>query len=175
MGRRIFLCVGNPDRGDDGVGARVAALLRESAVQDVVECCGEAGDILAALEEVGEAIIVDASFSGAPAGTVRRFDLAAEGAPLSLDLGWSSHGFGLAEAIGLARALGALPSVCVLFTIEGESFAPGAPLSAAAQAGAAAATARILADFRPKARSDGAAFSPAGKIVPPCPQSGKTL
>jgi hydrogenase maturation protease len=156
------LGVGNPDRGDDGAGPCVAALLRESAALDIVECRGEAGAILAALEGAVEAIIVDASLSSAPAGTVRRFDLAAEGAPLSLDCGCSSHGFGLAEAIGLARTLGTLPPVCVLFTIEGESFAPGAPLSSAAQAGAAAAAARILAEFAAKERADGASFFTAG-------------
>lgn len=162
MRRRILLCVGNPDRGDDGAGPRVAALLREAAALDIVECRGDASAILAALEEAAEAVIVDASFSGAPAGTVRRFDLGGERELLPIDSGWSSHGFGLAEAICLARALGALPPVCVLFTIEGEGFAPGAPLSAAAQAGAVAAAARILAEFAAKERSDGASFFTAG-------------
>jgi hydrogenase maturation protease len=179
-GRRILLCVGNPDRGDDAIGRRVGVLLGSLAPLERVECDGEATRILAALEGARAAIIVDASFSGAPPGTVRRFDLDSEPAPLCADVGWSSHGFGLAEAIGLGRALGGLPPVCVLFAIEGESFAPGAPLSAGAEAGAAEAARLILAEFSPDRRSGGPSLSTGGEIAGPesagpCPKDRKTL
>ncbi|MBG0811336.1 hydrogenase maturation protease [Methylosinus sp. H3A] len=176
MERRIVLCIGNPDRGDDSIGRRVAALLRSAMAElEVVECIGEATLVLDALEGALVAIIVDASLSGAAPGTVRRFDLHGERPALSGDIGWSSHGFGLAEAIGLARALGGLPPVCVLFAIEGVSFAPGAALSAGAAAGAAEAARLILAECAPDRQLSGQASSFDGKIDRPCPRDGKTL
>ena len=170
MGRRLALCVGNPDRGDDAVGRRVAALLEESAIAgfEVVRCCGEATAVLDALEGARAAFIVDAALSGAPPGTVRRFDLRAERPPLAKERGWSSHGFGLAEAIDLSRALGGLPPVCVLFTIEAESFAPGAPLSAGALAGAAAAARSILAEAARDLGPGAPRFSTDGKSRRAC-------
>ena len=48
--------------------------------------------------------------------------------------GASTHGFGLHEAVELARALEQLPSRCVVFVIEGAGFEMGAPLSAPAAA-----------------------------------------
>ena len=45
--------------------------------------------------------------------------------------GVSTHGFGVAEGIELARALGALPPVCVVYAVEGERFETGAPISEA--------------------------------------------
>jgi len=177
MERRIVICIGNPDRGDDAIGRRVAALLRGAATAEfeIVECGGEATLVLDALAGAFAAFIVDAALSGAPPGTVRRYDLHGERPPLVGDFGWSSHGFGAAEAIGLARALGDLPPVCVLFAIEGESFVRGAPLSAGAVAGAAEAARLILAEAGPDRRFAGRAFSTDGENARPCPRAGKTL
>lgn len=181
MERCVILCVGNSDRGDDAVGRAVAALLREAGAPEIVECPGESGAVLDALEKAGAAIIVDAALSGASPGTVRRFEIGGDGPPLRLNFGWSSHGLGLAEALGVARALGELPAVCVLFVIEGESYAPGAPLSEAARAGAAEAARLILRELPSIRRSAAPLFSTGGDmvgrgdLVGPCPQGGKTL
>jgi hydrogenase maturation protease len=177
MARRIILCVGNRDRGDDGVGARVAALLRgrEPAEAEVIECFGEATLLLEALEGASAAVIVDAALSGAPAGTVRRFDLNSEAAPLLGDAGVSSHGFGLAAAIGLARALGTLPNVCILFTVEAESFVAGAVLSAGARAGAKTAARSISAELESDFGRSAAPLSTDGESRRSCPQGRKTL
>ena len=43
--------------------------------------------------------------------------------------GASTHGLGLAEAIELGRALGRLPARLVVYAIEGQGYATGAPLS----------------------------------------------
>ena len=47
--------------------------------------------------------------------------------PRSSDI--SSHGFGLAHAVELARALGRLPSRLIVFAIQGETFDYGESLS----------------------------------------------
>jgi len=87
-------------------------------------------------------IVVDATCSGAPPGTVRRFDAAREPLPAAPP-GASTHGLGLAEAVGLARALGRLPARLVLVGIEGADFSPGTGLTPAVAAGVAAAARRV--------------------------------
>jgi len=129
-GRRIVIGIGNPDRGDDGVGRLVAHSLRNRlpAGVEVVEADGEATALLAHMDGVEAAYLVDACTSGAAPGTVRRFDAAAAPLPQAA-FGLSTHGFGLAEAIELARALGQLPQHCVVYAIEGAGFETGAPVS----------------------------------------------
>jgi hydrogenase maturation protease len=151
---RIVIGIGNPDRGDDAAGREVARLLRGRLPDDVevAEHYGEATALLARLEGVAAAFLVDACTSGAPTGTVRRFDLAETSLPPAA-FGMSSHGLGLAEAMALARALGQLPRRCIVYAIEGECFAIGAPLSppvsAAAIQVASLVDAEIVGDAQP--------------------------
>lgn len=128
--RCIVIGIGNPDRGDDAAGRAVAQRLHDMLPPEVeiVEHDGEATSLLARLESVATAYLIDASASAAPAGAVRRFDVAI--APLPQEtFSLSTHGLGLAEAIQLASALGQLPDRCIVYAIEAESFEPGAPLS----------------------------------------------
>lgn len=146
--RRIVLGIGNPDRGDDGAGRRVARLLRWWLPEEieVAEHDGEATGLLARLDGAAAAYLVDACASGAPAGTVHRFDAGA--APLAQRaFGLTTHGFGLAEAIELARALGQLPVRCVVYAIEGTCFEVGAPLSPAASAAVVDVVRRLGAEI----------------------------
>ena len=68
--------------------------------------------------------------AGAEPGRLHRLDAAAQPLPQGL-FGCSTHGFGVAEGIELARALGTLPPVCVVYAVEGERFDTGAPMSEA--------------------------------------------
>jgi hydrogenase maturation protease len=146
--RCIVLGIGNPDRGDDGAGRAVAQGLRGALPDGVAlaEADGEATGVLARLEGADAAFLVDACVSGAPAGTVRRLDVGV--APLPEDaFGLSTHGFGLAQAVELARALGRLPPRCVVYAIEGASFAPGAPLTPAVAAAVNEVARRLRAEL----------------------------
>lgn len=127
--RVVVIGVGNLDRGDDAAGREVARRLRAAGERhvDIVELDGEATRILAALEGVEDAVLIDACLSGAPAGAIHRFDAA--GLPAAASFGLSSHGFGLAEAIDLGKTLGALPRRCIVYAIEAESFERGKPVS----------------------------------------------
>ena len=78
-------------------------------------------------------IVVDAVSSGAPPGTVHRLDPLSHPIPATLSQG-STHAFGLAETIELARVLGRLPPQLAVYGIEGERFAAGQQLSAAVAA-----------------------------------------
>jgi hydrogenase maturation protease len=126
------LGIGNPDRGDDAAGRAAAGLLR-GVLPDHVEVAqadGEATDLVGRLERRFAAFIIDACASGAPAGTLHRFDVAAAPLPHAA-FSVSSHGLGLHHAIELSRALGQLPPRCIVYAIEGEAFETGAPMSPA--------------------------------------------
>ena len=79
-------------------------------------------------------VLIDAMHSGAPAGTIRRFD--ASRGPLPARWGGSSstHAVALAEAIELGRTLGRLPPTLVVYGIEGSAFDAGPRLSPALEA-----------------------------------------
>jgi len=130
MHRTVVIGIGNLDRGDDAFGRIVAARLR-GRIPEHVSLFEEDGEATALLDRLGDAdaaILIDAAISGGEPGQIRRFDAACE--PLSAaKFGMSTHGFGLAEAIELARILGKLPGRCIVYAVEARSFELGAPLS----------------------------------------------
>jgi hydrogenase maturation protease len=144
----IVLGVGNPDRGDDAAGRAVARILRDTLPKDieVAEHGGEATALLARLQDVDAAFLIDASSSGASPGTIRRLDAAASPLPQSI-FGLSSHGFSVAEAVELARALGQLPPRCIVYGIEGGTFALGAALSRPVEVAVADVAERLRSDI----------------------------
>ncbi len=143
-GRCLVIGIGNPDRGDDAAGRAVVRLLRGAAPAsvEIIEHDGEATALLASLEGAASAWLVDACVSGAPAGTVHRFDVVASPMPQNA-FGSSTHGFGVAAAVELARALGQMPGRCVVYGIEGRSFEPGVPLSPPVRAAVADVARRL--------------------------------
>jgi hydrogenase maturation protease len=149
MPRTVVIGIGHPDRGDDAVGRLVAARLRACAPSGVtvLEEDGEATRLVDLLSGVAQAFLVDAALSGAPAGTIRRCD-AADGLLPGGKPGMSTHGFGLAAAIELARALGTLPATCIVYAIEARSFDLGAPLSPEVLATADGVVERVLAELQ---------------------------
>lgn len=141
--------LGNPDRGDDGVGAVVVRAL-SGRLPDGVELIARSGDMLALIDDwdgVDAVICVDAAARVDTPGRTHRIDAIAEQRLLQ-DAGLtSSHAFGLAEVIGLARALGRAPAEIVVYAIEGDCFDVGAPVSAAVAAAAQAVATRIAGEF----------------------------
>jgi hydrogenase maturation protease len=130
--RTLIIGVGNADRGDDGAGLATAARLRER-LQDgdgirVIEHGGEATGLVDAMTGWDEVLIVDAASSGAEPGSYHVFEAGQNALPSNL-ADMSSHGFGVPQAIELARALGSLPARCRVYAIEGSVFDTGAPLS----------------------------------------------
>jgi hydrogenase maturation protease len=119
---RLVIGVGNPWRGDDAAGLAVAVaahgLCHEGDATGLIDRWGGAQDV----------VIADAAASGAPAGTVRRFDARAQPLP-ARTLRSSTHAFGVADAIELARSLDRLPDLVVVYAIEGADFTAGAALT----------------------------------------------
>ncbi len=130
----LLLGVGNPLRGDDGVGPEVAARVARLGLPGL-EVATEI-DPLALLDHLGNPpahesiVVVDATTPNGEPGRVRvhRVDarrLAARDSP------FGSHGLGVAHAVELARALGLLPERLILIGVEAESTRLGDGLSAA--------------------------------------------
>jgi hydrogenase maturation protease len=144
--RRLVVGIGNPDRGDDGVGRLVAGLLHGRLPADVriEERLGGAAELIELLGEADYAVLVDAMVSGAPVGMIRRLDCAAGEVVPELG-GTSSHGFGLAQAVALAGSLSCLPRMCVIYAVEAADFTLGAEMSAEIVS-AAQETARRIVD-----------------------------
>jgi len=147
-GRHLLIGIGNPHRGDDGVGPAVAARLRGHAGHqlEVLAHDGEAATLVELLAQAGVAYLVDAAVSRSPPGTIHRFDVGLAPLPNRV-LAVSTHGLGVGEAIELARSMGSLPATCVVFAVEGATFRTGdATLSPRVECAADEVTQRILAE-----------------------------
>jgi len=144
----LVVGIGNPDRGDDGAGPAVVDRLRSRLPEGVrvLECSGDVLDLIDQWTGFATTLIVDATAPGGRAGRIRRLDLVSQ--PLSADFSRNStHAFGLAETVELARTLDRLPGQLIAYLIEGERFAIGAPLSPAVAAAVDRAAERILAEL----------------------------
>ena len=140
----LVIAIGNPDRGDDGIGALVATKLagRLPAGVALVERRGDMLGLLDDWSRCDAVICVDAAAPMAEPGRVHRFD-----GVLPHDLSPpSSHAFGLAEALALSRALDSAPPVVIIYAVEGQSFETGAPMTPAVAAAADEVADRIAAE-----------------------------
>lgn len=148
MMETVVIGVGNAFRGDDGVGREVARRLapRARAGIAVRESSGEALSLMELWSGAARVILVDATAAGGKPGAVLRMDASAAALPAEC-FHKSTHAFSVAEAIEMARALGELPGVVIVYGIEGVSFGHGAGLSAEAESGAAEAVRRILMEL----------------------------
>jgi hydrogenase maturation protease len=122
MAHRIIGC-GSAGRGDDAVGLLVVRQLRELGI----EACEHRGDGSALIDRWHgheTVILIDAVVSGGVPGSVTVWDDWAAAA-LSDCFGYSTHAFGVAEAVKLARVLGLMPARLVIYGIEGRRFELG--------------------------------------------------
>jgi hydrogenase maturation protease len=139
--RPLVIGVGNSWRRDDGAGPAVARAVGGPWTADPAQLL----DLWAGARR---AIVVDAAASGAPVGTIHRFDATA--APLPADsTRASTHAFGVADAVELARVLDRLPEELLVFAVEGEDFSIGAELTAGVARAVAALAAELSARTAP--------------------------
>jgi len=116
----VIIGVGNPDRGDDGVGIVVAAIA--GAITGApVRTVNDPFDIVDAWGFADRAVVVDATRGSSPPGVITVLDIAAGSFPPRFSSS-SSHGLGLADAVALGKALGRLPRHLVVVGVEGASF-----------------------------------------------------
>jgi hydrogenase maturation protease len=141
----VVIAIGNRYRSDDGVGVVALEELRRLAhAARVVEHDGEPSRLLDLWAGTDLAIVIDACRSGASPGTVHDLDAIASHVPAGR-AAVSGHGVGLAEAIGLARALGRLPPRLRIVAVEARDLGPGTDLSPAVQAAVPTVVRTVLA------------------------------
>jgi len=144
--------IGNPCRSDDAAGLEVAAHLK-AAYPDCVSCLENAADpetLISSWVGRPEVVVIDATWSDAPPGTIHFFDAARRPLPAEHFPCTSTHALGLRQCVELARALYRLPRHLWVYGIEGRNFALGircsAPVRRAIDIVAAEIGARWFAD-----------------------------
>jgi hydrogenase maturation protease len=139
-GRVAVIGVGNPFRGDDGIGHRVVDLIAElqeaerrrpnpprGRPLELRWSDGEPSRLLDDWQGIDVCVVVDAMVTGAEPGTVRLFDALADQLPAAAAT--SSHGSGVAEAVALGTALDDLPRRLLVVGVEVAHVADGQGLS----------------------------------------------
>lgn len=133
--RVVVVGLGNPLRGDDGIGPRVVAELRRRGLPEGVEAIdvGTGGmDLLRVIDGWDAVIVVDAAEIGREPGAFARF--APEEVRLRLhETGLSVHDAGLPEALALASALNLPLPPITLFGVQPERIGWGEGLSPAVE------------------------------------------
>lgn len=116
--------IGNPLRGDDAAGREVARLVRPRlpASIPVWECLGGAVELLDYFGRARQLYIIDAVGGPGVAGDILQLS---DGDAIEESPAASSHGLGLAQAMGLAKALGNFPQSVHIVGIRGERFGMG--------------------------------------------------
>jgi hydrogenase maturation protease len=128
----LVIGLGNELRGDDRVGFDVVRRLLtkvDSTEVELLEMHGEPTGLLERWVSRRAVVLVDAMHSGAPPGTIRRFDAVAEPllqVPRSFS---STHALSLGDVIELARTLAVLPARLTVYAVEGRSFEAGSLMS----------------------------------------------
>ncbi len=144
-----ILCLGNPLRGDDGVGLRVLEGLVAAGLPAGIEVVDGGVGGLSVLDDLAGArwgVLVDAGMFGSAPGTVRRVagdavaGLAAAGEPF-----WSHPDLGAVLALG--RELGRLPPL-VAYLVQVGSIGPGVGLTPPVARAAASLVPRVAAEAR---------------------------
>ena len=126
----LVVCVGNAYRRDDGVGLLVAEMLEENPCEGlrVLPKSGDGADLMEAWRGAEQVVVVDAAATGAEPGSIYRLQVGNQPVPSAL-FPYSTHAFGVAEAIEMARAMGELPPTLVIYAIEGADFGVGSGFS----------------------------------------------
>jgi hydrogenase maturation protease len=128
------VAVGNPLRGDDGVGPAVLERLRENPISgvDLIDIGSDPLDVVETLLDADKVIVIDAARLDREAG---HFEIFRAEDLIEMPGGnpFSTHEYGLAEGLNLARALGCLPDVRII-GIQPQQIELGAGLSSAVAA-----------------------------------------
>jgi hydrogenase maturation protease len=129
-GKCLVIGLGNRFRSDDGVGLEVVSELRKRELSAWIEVVDGGMDELGLIDHLRRAdgaVIVDAVSVGKAPGTVHTV-FVNDTSPIPAVRNLGLHGFGLAEAIGIAVKLDPLPSIAIV-GVQPESTAPGEGMS----------------------------------------------
>lgn len=123
MTKILIAGIGNSYRGDDGAGWAVIDGLT-GAVDPSIKLAklrGDAAELIDLFSQYGNVYLVDACSMSREPGSWQCLDLHKD--PLAKENPQTStHGFGVAQAIALAKNLGMLPEKLVLYAIAGNRY-----------------------------------------------------
>ena len=142
--KRLLIGIGNPFRRDDGVGIHIVEKMRTLLPQgiDVLTQSGEGATLMQSWLDADQIVVVDAVRSQSTPGKIHEINAATHRVPSEF-FHYSSHAFGVAEAIELSRVLNQLPRRVDVIGIEGKDFSEGIGLTAEVDAAAEQAIAKI--------------------------------
>ena len=143
--KTLIIGIGDPQRGDDGVGHAVIRRLETQSLpgMEFQRHWGEGTALMESWKGWERVILVDAMVSSGTPGTLRWFE--GEVLPQPGLFPYSTHRFGVAEALRLAAVLGELPGSWALLGIEGKNYRAGSGLSPEVEETVERACAEILA------------------------------
>ena len=142
----LHVGIGNGFRTDDGVGPWIAEALGKRGCRAHVHA-GDGAGLIDLFAQHDDIVLIDATHSGAPAGTLVTFDARHESLPAEF-FHYSTHRFALAEAVEIARHLGMLPRKLMVYGIEGATFEAGTSLSGPVRAAAGELVERLAGTSR---------------------------
>lgn len=147
---RLCIGIGNDLRTDDGVGLWVARRLTACNPPGVtiIEASGEGAALMDSWQGAVTAILVDAVSSGAAPGTIHYYAIHEKPLPVQLRT-FSTHAFGVAEAVELGRMMGLLPDQLIFYGIEGADFSFGNSLSAVVEQAGQQVVDHIMKQLQP--------------------------
>jgi len=150
MKKTLIIGIGNAKRGDDSAGILAAEKLagRGKIGAEIVQCQGEAGELLDLWKDFCEVILIDAVNGTGETGSVFKFNASEDKIPAEMFHGVSTHNFGLAEAVELGRIIGNLPERVIVFGIAGENFNIGSEAGAKVKEGVEKAVEEIMESLK---------------------------
>lgn len=130
----VVIGVGNEFRGDDGVGPFIAHKLKFRSLPRTSIRFQRNGclSLMEAWRDARTVFLLDAVKSGASPGKIHRFNAHKDVIPAQF-FNPSTHQFGIAEVIELARTLHRLPPCFIVYGVEGRRFGEGTGLSPEAE------------------------------------------
>ncbi len=149
----LILALGNPLRGDDGVGVAILeTLVCEGALPEGITLLdgGIAGlETVLLMQGYQRVIIIDAAEIGQVPGVWMRFAPSkAVLQPRNADLQGTLHNAGLTEALTLGEALGILPPEIVIYGVQPQEVGWSPELSAPVQQAVPLICAAILEEIQ---------------------------
>jgi hydrogenase maturation protease len=153
--KALVVGIGNDLRGDDDAGLAVARMMKgeRPASVTILELNNDVTALLDYLPGFDVAMIIDATQSGSPPGTIHRFDASTVPLP-EARLTRSTHGMTVGSILELARIQQQLPKKVLVYGIEGKQFNHGSTLTPEVERATRIVTQMIYADLGAEARFD---------------------
>lgn len=138
---RAVVGLGDPEKGDDGIGPRVLELMKAGPDTFRLQPSLDMLSLVDLGKAISHVIIIDAARSGGEPGRVLTLELSG---PLRKNLrrndinllGPFMHGVDLSQVLLMADDLDQFPERIIVYGVVGENFKRGAPMSPAVEAAA---------------------------------------